>query len=165
MWGTKTRFSIPERASGVKAPPADFVTYVLRQSQVRPVVSRLDWGSRNRLWKSVVAVMFCEVVRAVLVSCGGTPIHPFVNPPAESGSRSGRLGPDTEYSVTTVPRTPGRLNQTYARQGKPNPWHLSDWPCVHGGLSFGKKKGRCNRLSHYSRSSCCYEDGLSSLSQ
>ena len=49
--------------------------------------------------------MFFEVVRAVLFSCGGTPIHPFVNPSALSGSRSGRLGPDTEYSVATVSRT------------------------------------------------------------
>ena len=37
--------------------------------------------------------------------CGGTPIHPFVNPPACCGSRPGRLGPDTEYSIATVSRT------------------------------------------------------------
>jgi hypothetical protein len=37
---------------------------------------------RNRFWDSIVTVMFFEVVRAVLFMCGGTPIHPFVNPPA-----------------------------------------------------------------------------------
>jgi len=37
---------------------------------------------RNRFWNLVVAVICCEVIRAVLFSCGGTPIHPFVNPPA-----------------------------------------------------------------------------------
>ena len=110
---------------------------------------------RNRFWNLAVAVICCEVVRAVLVSCGGTPIHPFVNPPAESGSRLGRLGPDTEYSAATVPRTLGRLNQENARQGKPSPSERSDWPCVHGDLSFTRKEGRCNRLSHYSRPSCC----------
>ena len=62
-------------------------------------------GLRNRFWDLTVTVMFFEVVRAVLFSCGGTPIHPFVNPPACRGSRSGRLGPDTEYSVPTVSRT------------------------------------------------------------
>jgi len=78
--------------------------------------------------------MFIEVVRAVLFSCGGTPIHLFVNPPACSGSRSGQLGPDTEYSVATVSRTLGRLNQEYARQGMPSPWGGSDWPCVYEGI-------------------------------
>ena len=62
-------------------------------------------GLRNRFWDSIVTVMFFEVVRAVLFWCGGTPIHPFVNPPACCGSRSGRLGPDTEYSIATVSRT------------------------------------------------------------
>ena len=60
---------------------------------------------RNRFWDLIVTVMFFEVVRAVLFWCGGTPIHPFVNPPAYRGSRSGRLGPDTEYSIATVSRT------------------------------------------------------------
>ena len=46
---------------------------------------------RNRFWNLVVAVICCEVVRAVLFSCGGGPIHPFVNPPAENGSRPGNL--------------------------------------------------------------------------
>ena len=59
----------------------------------------------NRFRNSIVTVIFFEVVRAVLFSCGGTPIHPFVNPPAYCGSRSGRLGPDTEYSIATVSRT------------------------------------------------------------
>ena len=59
----------------------------------------------NRFWDLIVTVMFFGVLRAVLFTCGGTPIHPFVNPPACSGSRSGRLGPDTEYSSATVSRT------------------------------------------------------------
>ena len=52
------------------------------------------------------------------------------------GSRSGPLGPDTEYSAATVSRTPGRLNQKYARQRRPSPLGHSDWPCVREGLFF-----------------------------
>jgi hypothetical protein len=69
-----------------------------------PLRDGSDW-LRNRLWDSAVTVLFVEVVRAVLFACGGTPIHPFVNPPALSGSWSGQLGPDTEYSIATVSRT------------------------------------------------------------
>jgi len=58
------------------------------------------------IWNVAVAVFSCEVVHAVLFSCGGTPIHPFVNPPAEAGSRSGLWEPDTEYSTATVSQTP-----------------------------------------------------------
>ena len=103
--------NIPERASGVKGLLASlfwitsWVVYARSAPKPGgPFLDSSDW-LRNRLWDSAVTVMFFEVVRAVLFTCGGTPIHPFVNPPALSGSRPGRLGPDTEYSVTTVSRT------------------------------------------------------------
>jgi hypothetical protein len=54
-------------------------------------------------------------IAAVLVGCGRTPSHPFVNWPAACGRlaiRRRRTG--TDWFLTTVPPTPGRLNQANA---------------------------------------------------
>ena len=40
----KPRFSLPERAFGVKGLPADFLAYVLRQSHFGPFLGCLDWS-------------------------------------------------------------------------------------------------------------------------
>jgi hypothetical protein len=97
------QLNIPERASRVKGLEADFLRtfgakaksgLFCRLDSVEELV--VEVGGHGHILRGCCAVLFF---------CGGTPIHPFVNPPALCGSQSGRLGPDTEYSAATVSRT------------------------------------------------------------
>ena len=92
---------VPERASGVKGLLASFLgspgglfAYTPRLGPEGPFLggscsveeSVLEFDCHGHVLRGCSRRSF---------PCGGTPIHPFVNPPACSGIRSGRLGPDT----------------------------------------------------------------------
>jgi hypothetical protein len=98
---------------------------------------------RNRLWSLVVTVMFCEVVRAVLFACGGTPIHPFVISRLPHGSRPDPGGPGTEYSVATVSRTLAvSIKETLDKRGRAIDNFRLAFASTRASSSRGEK-GRC----------------------
>ena len=94
--------SLPERASRVKGLLAGFLRArsALESGKASFLVLARCWdfaeesvqelGCRGHLLRGCSRRSFL---------CGGTPTHPFVNPSAETGSRSGQGRPDTEYAL------------------------------------------------------------------
>ena len=134
---------VPERVRCVKGHLADFLAHGQRISPLGAfsVVPRLFLGLRTSYQCRSRSSFSRLSSRSFPRGC--TPTHPFVNPSAENGGRSGPQEPDTQCSAATVSRCKRRLNQNYARQSKPSPRGHSDWLCRRGPLLL-QKKGRCN---------------------
>lgn len=130
---------VPERACGVKGLLGIFCAHGPRQSLVGLFPRGL--GLRCGLGTWLSRSLCCEVVRAVLFSCGGTPIHPFVNLSADTGSQPGPGEPDTEYSAATVPQTPAVSIRITLGKPPPSPRGHSDW---HQRLRGPLPKGRAD---------------------
>ena len=121
----------------LKEPPLSraswrfFVRHGPRQSPVGLFSRCCSWFGfvEESIGNVVVAVfLFARLFAPFFSLRGGTPIHPFVNPPAETGSRSDCVEPDTEYSTATVSQTPAVSIRTTLGTRRPSPRGHSDWP-------------------------------------
>ena len=152
--------NIPERASEVKdllaiflGSPGGLFAYAPRQSPEGPFLGGSDWVEESVLGFDCHGLVLRGCSRRSF-HCGGTPIHPFVNPPACCGSRPGRLGPDTEYSIATVSRTQAVLIGL-TLDNRVESTGLVRLALRPRGPLLQQEGGRCNRLSDRFNFSCC----------